>query len=85
MANNRAELLDKINRISFVADETRLFLDTHPGDRDALSLHREMTEQRAMLMEEYNSLFGPMNAYDSIPCNEWVWGSCPWPWENGSM
>ena len=32
----RRELLDWINVVSFAADDTKLFLDTHPGNQEAL-------------------------------------------------
>ena len=33
---NRRELLNYINEISFAVDDTKLFLDTHPWDQNAL-------------------------------------------------
>ena len=32
----RRELLDWINVVSFAADDTKLYLDTHPGSQEAL-------------------------------------------------
>ena len=44
MADNRpckAELLDWINTVSFVCDDTKLFLDTHPNcNTEALRILR---------------------------------------------
>ena len=44
MADNRpckAELLDWINTMSFVCDDTKLFLDTHPCNTEALEFYEE--------------------------------------------
>ena len=34
---NRNDLLTHINHVSFAVDEVKLYLDTHPCDREALS------------------------------------------------
>ena len=49
MADNRpckAELLDWINTVSFVCDDTKLFLDTHPCNTEALEFYEEFKNQR---------------------------------------
>ena len=38
MPMDQSQLLDWINQVSFVADDTALYLDTHPYDEEALSL-----------------------------------------------
>ena len=81
MAETRAEMLERINKVSFVMDETRLFLDTHPCNKEALALHKEMACARAKLVEEYNDCFGPLAFYDTFDCPEWKWVDTPWPWE----
>ena len=43
---NRNELLTHINHVSFAVDEVKLYLDTHPCDREALSYFQEMSRQR---------------------------------------
>ena len=48
MADNRpckAELLDWINTVSFVCDDTKLFLDTHPCNAEALEFYEEFKNQ----------------------------------------
>ena len=48
MADNRpckAELLDWINTVSFVCDDTKLFLDTHPCNTEALEFYEEFKNQ----------------------------------------
>ena len=56
MADNRpckAELLDWINTVSFVCDDTKLFLDTHPCNTEALEFYEEFKNQRMQALQEY--------------------------------
>ena len=65
MADNRpckAELLDWINTMSFVCDDTKLFLDTHPCNTEALEFYEEFKNQR----KERDSLCGIMKKDYSI-------------------
>ena len=43
---NRRELLNYINEISFAVDDTKLFLDTHPWDQNALLFFNECSRKR---------------------------------------
>lgn len=83
MAANRMELIEKINKISFVMDDTRLFLDTHSDNKEALALYKEMACARSNVQAEYTACFGPLNFYDTFESNEWKWVDYPWPWEGG--
>ena len=54
MADNRpckAELLDWINTVSFVCDDTKLFLDTHPCNTEALEFYEEFKNQRMQALQ----------------------------------
>ena len=57
---NRNELLTHINHVSFAVDEVKLYLDTHPCDREALSYFQEMSRQRNEALKEYASAYGPL-------------------------
>ena len=80
MMNKRA-LEKEIARISFSMDELRLFLDTHPCQREALSAFRELRKKRERLLESYEQNFGPMCAYEAGGTDKWNWVQQPWPWE----
>ena len=63
MADNRpckAELLDWINTVSFVCDDTKLFLDTHPCNTEALEFYEEFKNQRMQALQEYAKYYGPL-------------------------
>ncbi len=58
---------------AFAAWELRLYLDTHPGDRQAL----------AMLENMENHLADPNYATTFLPEDQgqgWTWVNDPWPW-----
>lgn len=80
-ANGRAELLQRINELSFVLDEMRLFLDTHPDCREGLEFYNKNAVLRANAVADYNRLFGPLRFYDLTDNNRWQWVNDPWPWE----
>ncbi len=82
---NRMELLDHINKVSFAVDEVKLYLDTHPCDRDALAYFKEYSRQRNEALTEYAGLYGPLTIDTAdASCEErWKWINEPWPWQEG--
>jgi len=81
MDKQRECLMERISEVSFVMDDLRLFLDTHPCDQDALCMYREYSMMRAELVAQYTSMYGPMSSYGICECAEWNWTQYPWPWE----
>lgn len=60
---------------AFAAWELRLFLNTHPNDRDALKLFRRLRQQAGE--NSYATAFLPGET-----CSDrWDWVDAPWPWE----
>ena len=87
MADNRpckAERLDWINTVSFVCDDTKLFLDTHPCNTEALEFYEEFKNQRMQALQEYAKYYGPLTL-DTMctPADKWKWIDTPWPWQEG--
>ena len=80
MLSKRA-LEKEIARVSFTMDELRLFLDTHPHEREALSAFCELRKRREKLLESYEEAYGPMEAYRAGGTDSWNWVQQPWPWE----
>lgn len=79
--NSKRALEKEIARVSFTMDELRLFLDTHPKNREALSAFTELRKKRRELIERYEDSFGPMDGYSGGGTSEWNWLKQPWPWE----
>lgn len=63
---------DHAQETAFMLWELRLYLDTHPNDREALALFRQMSEKAG---DTYANSFLPRE------CGRWAWVDDPWPWE----
>ncbi len=83
----REELLLQIQKVSFVVDDVRLYMDTHPKDRQGLALLKAMVQRRKALLKEYALEFYPLtmdcmaDIYEENPdsdCYCWQEGPCPW-------
>ncbi len=78
---SREKLFACITATSFVLDELRLFLDTHPTDRAALDYWDRMSQVRNEAVYEYTKCYGPIESYRVENDNKWSWVEDPWPWE----
>ncbi len=80
-ANHKADLMHRISELSFVLDEMRLFLDTHPECTEGLEYYNRHAALRKEAVDEYTRLYGPIQFYDVTDTNKWQWVCGPWPWE----
>lgn len=78
---SRDKLFACITATSFVLDDLRIYLDTHPYDQEALDYWRKVERVRNEAVEEYTKCFGPINSYKVDVSNRWTWVDEPWPWE----
>lgn len=78
---NRRALFDRIGAVSFAMDDLRLFLDTHPNCREALSLFTEYMNLRQELVAQYTREYGPIDAYSVDTDKGWTWIDEPMPWK----
>lgn len=76
------EFLKRLQEIDFVLVELNLYLDTHPGDVDALEQYNWYARKRAKLAKAYERQYGPLTNFghspNQYPCG---WDEGPWPWE----
>ena len=80
----RAELFEWINVVSFAVDDVKLYLDTHPCDRDALEYFEEFKKQRVQALKEYAKYYSPLTLDTACtPAERWAWIDSPWPWQEG--
>ena len=79
----REALQRKINIVSFHMDDTRLFLNTHPCNREAMCYFEKLHKMRCEMMNEYVCKLGPMSAYQYMESDSWAWVDGPQPWEKG--
>lgn len=74
-STNAASCGDAAQANAFAAWELRLFLNTHPNDREAMKLFRRLSEQAGD--DTYATAFlGEQGC-----ANAWGWVNAPWPWE----
>ena len=71
--------------MSFVCDDTKLFLDTHPCNTEALEFYEEFKNQRMQALQEYAKYYGPLtiDTADDEASESFLWVETPWPWEGG--
>lgn len=82
----QAKLL-QIQKVGFMLDDLRLYLDTHENDKEALNLLKEKMKLKKKLMSEFARQFYPLTAacieeiYRENPesqCDCWMEGRIPW-------
>lgn len=80
--SEKSALMTQITQISFVMDELRLYLDTHPDHADALAMFTRNRSLRQQLIDRYTERFGAPEAYSAGGSGEWDWTQAPMPWES---
>lgn len=78
---SQGAMFEAIRQVSFVMDELRLFLDTHPGNRQALDMFLSNQELRHGLVAEYTEKYGPIDSYFINSDGTWSWINEPMPWK----
>ena len=80
---DQQQLLTQISAISLLAHDLHLFLDTHPGNEEALKDHQKLSEQFQKLEQQYEQQYGPLLNFGHQTVgapNNWI--KEPWPWQN---
>lgn len=82
ITNEQEDYLYKIQSVSFAAHDANLYLDTHPNDTNMIKLYNKYMNDEKMLVNEYESKYGPLDLYDTTGLNKtpWAWLKKPWPW-----
>ena len=79
-STSRAQLLNKINEVSFAVDDLLLYLDTHPSDGEAFALFQKYTAMEQEARAAYAADNGPMMRSETAACKTYTWPKDPWPW-----
>ncbi len=81
------EMLRSIDAVSLALQDTVLFLDTHPTEKEALAYFDECSKMRNDLLAAYTMEYGPLLIDDvtMTDADYWNWINKPWPWENGGV
>lgn len=75
---NRQALMKRLAAAQFVLFDLHLYLDTHPGDIQALSIYKKFESRMLALRHEYEEKFGSLSLVGA-PGVEWL--KDPWPWD----
>ena len=72
--------LAELMALDFVCQELALYLDTHPGDKEALKTWKSFSALAKEGRKRYVELCGPVTREDTAKFDSWVWPEDPWPW-----
>ena len=50
-----SQLLKKLSQADFYAQDLKLYLDTHPDDKDAIAMFHKMSDRAAELRDEFQA------------------------------
>ncbi len=88
----REQMMAKIQETSFALDDVRLYMDTHPDDRQGLAFFKETLAKRKTLLSAYAQQFYPLTVdcsadrYEKDPASEcYCWLKGPMPWEGACV
>ena len=81
MDMSKCSLLLKISECQFVCVELNLYLNTHPEDEAARADYLCYSNTLRMLIEKYESLYGPLMNFGHSPTGTGCYVTSPWPWE----
>ena len=78
----KRKMMEAVYANGFAADDARLFLDTHPHDKNALDYYNRKMELYHQAVSRYEEKFGPYIVTQNDVCaDRWAWVDDPWPWE----
>ncbi|MCI8270335.1 MAG: spore coat protein CotJB [Lachnospiraceae bacterium] len=75
-------LLQKVYETGFALDEITLYLDTHPGDKQAMEYYQYIRKANQDAVASYEQSYGPLMS-NQVNVDTWSWINNPWPWEGG--
>ncbi len=73
--------MNKLRALDFALQETVLFLDAYPENKQALRYYHQLLSNRKELMEELEQSGHPLTMYGNRSQTSWDWINDPWPWE----
>ena len=73
--------LNRLRALDFVLLELGLYLDTHPFDKEAVELFRNLSEEERSLRAQYQEDNAPLTMKHAMQKGSYVWWKGPWPWQ----
>lgn len=77
--------LGELMALDFVIKELNLYLDTHPDDKEAFDMLKNVIALSEEGRQKYVKLYGPVSLRDLKECETYTWTNDPWPWEFTEM
>ena len=77
---DREILTKKLASYQFMIQDLKLYLNTHPRDRETLMKLEEYQRKLEPIVKLYEEKYGPLFASNN-DTNKWRWVKSPWPWE----
>ena len=78
----RCAALYEISMVDFLLMDMKLYLDTHPTDRNVMIMFNQYRDSYNQALDAYKSKYGSMSLEDtSSTSGYWMWNKSPWPWE----
>ena len=81
MESAKNDLLKQIQCYNFAAYDMLLYLDTHPKDKKAFAMFRDLVEKTKSLKSEFEKTYGPLTPFNTASQSSFNWLDSPWPWE----
>ena len=85
-------LMLQVMEIGFMMDDIRLYMDTHPEDKDGLQLLKQVIQRRKQLMKDFAEEYYPLTMdcmaelYEKNPQSDcYCWKKGPMPWEGACV
>jgi spore coat protein JB len=78
---SRDEMLRQLSALDFYTIDLHLYLNTHPGDQDALTKYNAVVTEANAMRKQYESMYGPLTANTVTDKAPWQWIENPWPWQ----
>lgn len=72
--------LCELMALGFTINELGLYLDTHPGDKDALALYVDYVNLAKEGRKRYEAAYGPLQQ-TGVTLDGYTWLNDPWPWD----
>lgn len=79
--NSKTALMKKLQSYNFAAYDMLLYLDTHPDDKKAFSIFKDLVSSAKKTKSEYEDSYGPLDSFSSAMFDSFEWLNSPWPWE----
>ena len=81
--NHQDEINAALMANGFSALDLQLYIDTHPGDVNAIAMYNERVRELKKAREEYEKMHGTLFSFnDYLDAARSNWIDSPWPWEN---